>query len=90
MPLVTALACTRFSRVALAAVAALLCRPAFLGAQRPPAQGPVTVVETSLADLRTALEQKRITSREIVQQSLAIAGELCIYTNMNHTIEVLE
>ena len=71
MPLFTSLACTRFSRVALAAVAALLCRPAFLGAQRPPVQGPVTVVETSLTDLRTALEQKRITSREIVQQYLA-------------------
>ena len=71
MPPFTTLACTRFSRVALAAVVALLCRPAVLGAQRPPVQGPVTVVETSLADLRTALEQKRITSREIVQQYLA-------------------
>lgn len=26
---------------------------------------------------------------EIVKQSLEIAGELCIYTNMNHTLEVL-
>jgi ATP-dependent HslUV protease subunit HslV len=25
----------------------------------------------------------------VVRQSLAIAGELCIYTNMHHTVEVL-
>ena len=31
---------------------------------------PASVVETSLADLRIALEQKRTTSREIVQQYL--------------------
>jgi amidase len=40
------------------------------GAQRQPF-ARVTVVEASLADLRTALEQKRTTSREIVQQYLA-------------------
>ncbi len=27
---------------------------------------------------------------EIVKQSLVIAGEICIYTNQNHTIEILE
>jgi ATP-dependent HslUV protease subunit HslV len=27
---------------------------------------------------------------EIVKKSLAIAGDLCIYTNQNHLIEVLE
>jgi ATP-dependent HslUV protease subunit HslV len=26
---------------------------------------------------------------EIVKKSLEIAGELCIYTNMHHTIETL-
>ena len=26
---------------------------------------------------------------EVVRKSLAIAGELCIYTNMHHTIETL-
>jgi ATP-dependent HslUV protease subunit HslV len=26
----------------------------------------------------------------IVKRSLEIAGELCIYTNMNHTIETLD
>jgi amidase len=43
-----------------------------LAAQRraappPPAKEPFTVVETSIADLRTALEQKRVTSRELVR-----------------------
>jgi ATP-dependent HslUV protease subunit HslV len=28
-------------------------------------------------------------ARDIVKKSLEIAGELCIYTNMNHTIETL-
>jgi ATP-dependent HslUV protease subunit HslV len=27
---------------------------------------------------------------EIVKKSLTIAGELCIYTNLSHTIETLE
>ncbi|MBI3714143.1 MAG: HslU--HslV peptidase proteolytic subunit, partial [Burkholderiales bacterium] len=27
---------------------------------------------------------------EIVKKSLTIAGELCIYTNLSHTIESLE
>jgi ATP-dependent HslUV protease subunit HslV len=26
---------------------------------------------------------------EVVKQSLTIAGDLCIYTNQNHTIETL-
>ncbi|MGL4808939.1 MAG: HslU--HslV peptidase proteolytic subunit, partial [Giesbergeria sp.] len=28
-------------------------------------------------------------AEDIVRKSLAIAGELCIYTNMHHTIETL-
>jgi ATP-dependent HslUV protease subunit HslV len=28
--------------------------------------------------------------RDIVKKSLEIAGDLCIYTNQHHTIEVLE
>ena len=28
-------------------------------------------------------------AEDVVRQSLAIAGEICIYTNMNHTVEVL-
>ena len=30
------------------------------------------------------------TPEEIVSKSLQIAGDLCIYTNQNHVIEVLE
>ena len=74
MPLSNLFAPTRASRVAPAAavlVAAFVCRAAPLAAQRPAAAASVSVLETSLADLRTALEQKRITSREIVQQYLA-------------------
>ena len=36
------------------------------------------------------LENTELSARAIVRKSLEIAGELCIYTNMNHTIEVLE
>jgi ATP-dependent HslUV protease, peptidase subunit HslV len=36
------------------------------------------------------LENTELGARDIVKKSLEIAGELCIYTNMNHTIEVLE
>jgi amidase len=48
----------------------LLAATAALAAQ-PPRRAAVTVYEASLADLRTAMEQKRITSREIVTQYLA-------------------
>ncbi len=39
---------------------------------------------------RALLENTNLTSLEIVKKSLAIAGDLCIYTNRNHSIEVLE
>ncbi len=39
---------------------------------------------------RALLENTDLSPAEIVQRSLAIAGDLCIYTNQNHTIEVLE
>lgn len=35
-------------------------------------------------------ENTNLTPLEIVKKSLTIAGELCIYTNLNHTIETLE
>ena len=35
------------------------------------------------------LHHTELSAEEIVRKSLAIAGELCIYTNMNHTIETL-
>lgn len=39
---------------------------------------------------RALLENTDLSPEEIVRRSLAIAGDLCIYTNQNHTIEVLE
>jgi ATP-dependent HslUV protease, peptidase subunit HslV len=30
-----------------------------------------------------------LSAREIVSESLKVAGEICIYTNQNHTIEEL-
>ncbi len=39
---------------------------------------------------RALLENTELAPAEIVGKSLAIAGDLCIYTNQNHVIEVLE
>ncbi|MBI5108568.1 MAG: ATP-dependent protease subunit HslV [Rhodocyclales bacterium] len=39
---------------------------------------------------RALLENTELAPAEIVKKSLSIAGELCIYTNQNHVIEVLE
>ncbi len=39
---------------------------------------------------RALLENTELSPAEIVQRSLAIAGDLCIYTNQSHVIEVLE
>ncbi len=36
------------------------------------------------------LKHTQLGAAEIVKQSLEIAGELCIYTNMHHTIETLD
>ena len=38
---------------------------------------------------RALLENTELSPLEIVQRSLAIAGDLCIYTNQNHIIETL-
>jgi ATP-dependent protease HslVU (ClpYQ) peptidase subunit len=38
---------------------------------------------------KALVDHTELDAETIVRQSLAIAGELCIYTNMNHTIEVL-
>ena len=35
------------------------------------------------------IDHTDLSAEEVVRKSLAIAGELCIYTNMNHTVEVL-
>ena len=42
------------------------------------------------AAARALLENTELAPAEIVKRALAIAGDLCIYTNQNHVIEVLE
>jgi len=42
------------------------------------------------AAARALLAHTDMPAPDIVKRSLEIAGELCIYTNLNHTIEVLE
>jgi ATP-dependent HslUV protease subunit HslV len=41
------------------------------------------------AAARALLENTELTATEIVRRSLALAGDLCIYTNQNHVIETL-
>jgi ATP-dependent HslUV protease subunit HslV len=41
------------------------------------------------AAAKALLNHTELSAQDIVKQSLVIAGELCIYTNQNHTIEVL-
>jgi ATP-dependent HslUV protease, peptidase subunit HslV len=41
------------------------------------------------AAAKALLEHTTLSARDVVKKSLEIAGELCIYTNMNHTIEEL-
>ena len=38
---------------------------------------------------RALIEHTSLSAEEVVRKSLAIAGDLCIYTNQNHTVEVL-
>jgi ATP-dependent HslUV protease subunit HslV len=42
------------------------------------------------AAARALLEHSALTAPDIVKKSLEIAGDLCIYTNQSHTIEILE
>jgi ATP-dependent HslUV protease, peptidase subunit HslV len=42
------------------------------------------------AAARALLENTALPATDIVKRSLAIAGDLCIYTNQNHVIETLE
>jgi ATP-dependent HslUV protease subunit HslV len=42
------------------------------------------------AACKALLDNTELPAQEIVKKSLVIAGEICIYTNQNHTIEVLE
>jgi ATP-dependent HslUV protease subunit HslV len=42
------------------------------------------------AAARALLGHTELSAADIVKQALTIAGEICIYTNQNHVIEVLE
>ena len=42
------------------------------------------------AAARALLEHSALSAPDIVKRSLEIAGDLCIYTNQSHTIEILE
>src|SRR3978361_2158167 len=42
------------------------------------------------AAAKALLDNTELGAKDIVKKSLEIAGQLCIYTNMNHTLEVLE
>jgi ATP-dependent HslUV protease subunit HslV len=44
----------------------------------------------ALAAARALLDNTELDPQTIVKKSLSIAGDLCIYTNQHHTIEVLE
>ena len=35
------------------------------------------------------MENTELEPKEVVKKSLEIAGDICIYTNQNHTIETL-
>jgi ATP-dependent HslUV protease subunit HslV len=42
------------------------------------------------AAAKALFDHTEMNARDIVKRSLEIAGELCIYTNQQHTIEILE
>lgn len=44
----------------------------------------------ALAAARALLQNSKLDAREIVEKSLTIAADICVYTNHNHTIEELE
>ncbi|MFG6448818.1 ATP-dependent protease subunit HslV [Roseateles sp. BYS180W] len=44
----------------------------------------------ALASAKALLNHSELGAADIVKRSLEIAGEICIYTNGNHTIETLE
>jgi ATP-dependent HslUV protease subunit HslV len=42
------------------------------------------------AAARALLQHTEMAPKDIVKRSLEIAGDLCIYTNQNHSIETLD
>ena len=53
-------------------------------------QRKLLVIASVLSAAIALLANTSLTPAEIVKKSLTIAGDLCIYTNQQHTIEVLE
>ena len=43
----------------------------------------------ALSAARALVENTELSAREIVEKSLKIAGEICVFTNTNFTIEEL-
>lgn len=39
---------------------------------------------------KALIDHTQLSAEDVVREALKVAGELCIYTNMNHTIETLE
>src|SRR5438105_12562556 len=68
-----------------AAMAALIATTLGIGAQTPrrtsPPPAPFSVVEASISDMRAALDDGRVTSRELVRQYL---GRIAIYEDRLH------
>lgn len=44
----------------------------------------------ALSAARALVQNTDLDARSIVEKSLGIAGEICVYTNLNHTIEELD
>lgn len=42
------------------------------------------------AAARALLENTELSAKDVVEKSLSIAGDICVYTNQNQTIEVLD
>ncbi|MGA2113266.1 MAG: amidase family protein [Bryobacteraceae bacterium] len=78
---------------ALAAAAVALCwRGALVGQTKPAAPQPFRVLESTIPEMRTAMEQKRLTSRQLVTLFLARIGMYedklhCIITVNPHVLE---
>ena len=47
-------------------------------------------VESASRAARAQIENTELSPEEVIKKSLTIAGDLCIYTNQCHTIEVLK
>jgi len=64
-----------------------------LGDVIEPEQGVIAIGSGgnyALSAARALLNNTEMDAREITEKSLSIAGDICIYTNHNHTIEELE